>query len=71
MECGAKGIPADVVKALNAAVADAMRELEREGRLATLGVAPTYATPEEFAKFQSVEVERSGEILKSANFKPQ
>ena len=68
---GPKGIPADVVKALNAATSDAMRELETAGRLAALGVEPTYATPEEFAKFQAAEVERSGEILKSANFKPQ
>jgi tripartite-type tricarboxylate transporter receptor subunit TctC len=68
---GPKGIPADVVNALNAAVADAMRALEGEGRLAALGVEPTYATPEEFAKFQAAEVARTAEILKSANFKPQ
>jgi hypothetical protein len=68
---GPKGIPTDVVKALNAATSDAMRELATAGRLAALGVEPTYATPEEFAKFQAAEVERSGEILKSANFKPQ
>ena len=35
------------------------------------GVEPAYATPEEFAKFQGEEVQRSGELLKSANFKPQ
>ena len=45
--------------------------METAGRLAALGVEPTYATPEEFAKFQTAEVERNGEILKSANFEPQ
>ena len=39
-----------------------MRELETAGRLAALGVEPTYATPEEFAKFQTAEVERSAAV---------
>ena len=60
-----------MVKALNAATAEAMRELETAGRLADLGVEPTYSTPEEFANFQATEVQRNGELLKSANFKPQ
>ena len=68
---GPKGMPADLVKALNGATADAMRELEMTGRLAILGVEPTYGTPEAFGKFQADEVQRNGELLKSANFKPQ
>ena len=68
---GPKGMPADLVKALNGATADAMRELEKAGRLAVLGVEPTYGTPEAFGKFQADEVQRNGELLKSANFKPQ
>lgn len=68
---GPKGIPGEVVKALNEATADAMRELQASGRLAILGVEPTYGTPEAFAKFQGDEVQRNSELLKSAAFKPQ
>jgi tripartite-type tricarboxylate transporter receptor subunit TctC len=68
---GPKGMPTDLVMALNEATADAVRELDKAGRLATLGVEPTYGTPEAFAKFQADEVQRNGELLKSANFKPR
>lgn len=68
---GPKGMPADIIRALNAATADAMRELDKAGRLADLGVEPTYGTPTEFAAFQAAEVQRNGELLKSANFQPE
>lgn len=68
---GPKGIAADVVASLNASAADALRELDGAGRLAQLGVEPTFGTPAEFAKFQAAEVQRNGELLTSANFKPQ
>ena len=42
---GPKDMPPDVVGALNAATAEAMRGLETAGRLADLGVEPTYSTP--------------------------
>ena len=68
---GPKGMPADVAASLNAAVADAMRELAEAGRLAQLGVEPIFGTAAEFAKFQASEVQRNGDLLKWANFKPQ
>jgi tripartite-type tricarboxylate transporter receptor subunit TctC len=68
---GPKGLPADIVKAWNAVTADAIRELDKAGRLSDLGVEPTYGTPEEFAAFQAAEVQRNGDLLKSANFKPE
>lgn len=68
---GPKGIPNDIVQLLNEATANAMRDLEAAGKLATLGVEPTYGTPESFAKFQNEEVRRIGELLKAAAFKPQ
>ena len=53
------------------ATVEAMRELETSGRLAVLGVEPTYGTPRGFRQFPGGEVQRNGELLKSANFKPQ
>jgi tripartite-type tricarboxylate transporter receptor subunit TctC len=64
-------MPADVAASLNAAVADALRELDESGRLAQLGVEPTFGTSTEFARFQASEVQRSGDLLNAANFKPQ
>ena len=68
---GPKGMPADVVASLNASTADALRELNEAGRLAQLGIEPTFGTSAEFAKFQAAEVQRNGDLLTSANFKPQ
>jgi tripartite-type tricarboxylate transporter receptor subunit TctC len=51
--------------------AEAMRGLENAGRLADLGVEPTYGTPQEFGTFQAMEVQRNADLLKSVNFKPQ
>ncbi len=68
---GPKGMPAEIAASLNASVGDALRELADAGRLGQLGVEPTYGTPAEFAKFQASEVQRSAELLNSANFKPQ
>lgn len=68
---GPKAMPADITASLNAAVAAALRELDETGRLARLGVEPTFSTSAEFAKFQAAEVQRNGELLNAANFKPQ
>lgn len=68
---GPKGMPADIVNALNAACASAMRELDAGGRLAAVGVAPVYESPQEFDRYQAAEVARNGQLLKSVNFKPQ
>lgn len=68
---GPKGMPADVAAGLNAAAADAVRELDAAGRLAQLGVEPTFGTSAEFAKFQAAEVQRNADLLNSINFKPQ
>jgi len=67
---GPKGMPVDVVASLNASAADALRELDAAGRLAQLGVEPTFGTSAEFAKFQASEVQRNGDLLNSVNFKP-
>jgi tripartite-type tricarboxylate transporter receptor subunit TctC len=68
---GPKGIEAHIVASLNAAAAAAVRELATDGRLAELGIEPTYDSPEEFRTLSASDVQRNGELLKSANFKPQ
>lgn len=68
---GPKGLPEGVVKRLNAASADAIRELAQAGRLAKVGVEPVDETPEQFARYMAAEVARNGELLKSVNFQPQ
>jgi tripartite-type tricarboxylate transporter receptor subunit TctC len=68
---GPKSMPADVVKALNGAANQALKELSDSGRLAQFGIEATAASPEEFAKFQAAEVARNGELLRAANFKPE
>jgi len=68
---GPRAMPADIVKVLNTACADAMRELAESGRLVAIGVAPVYETPEEFGSYEAAEVARNAELLKSVNFQPQ
>jgi tripartite-type tricarboxylate transporter receptor subunit TctC len=68
---GPKGMPNDIVTRLNAASAEAMRELASAGKLGELGVEPVFETPEQFARYMAAEVGRNGELLKSVNFQPQ
>jgi tripartite-type tricarboxylate transporter receptor subunit TctC len=68
---GPKGMSADVTTKLNAAVAQATRELSEDGRLATFGVEPVYETPEQFSHYTAAEVARNAELLKSVNFQPE
>jgi tripartite-type tricarboxylate transporter receptor subunit TctC len=68
---GPKELPADIIKTLNAACADAVRELAESGRLTAVGVTPVYETPKEFAAYQAAEVARNADLLKSVGFKPQ
>jgi tripartite-type tricarboxylate transporter receptor subunit TctC len=67
---GPRDLPSDIVHWLNAAANAATRDLANSGRLAKLGIEPVAETPEEFARFITIEVARCGELLRSANFKP-
>jgi tripartite-type tricarboxylate transporter receptor subunit TctC len=68
---GPAGMPEEVVRRLNAASAEVMRELVGAGRLANIGVEPVYETPEQFARFMAAEVERNSQLLKSVKFQQQ
>jgi tripartite-type tricarboxylate transporter receptor subunit TctC len=64
-------MPPNLVGTLNGLVNDAVKALGAEGRLAALGIEPSAETPEAFAKFLRADFDRSAELLKAANFKPQ
>ena len=68
---GPKGMPKDVVAKLNATFNEAGRKLAEEKRLVPLGAEPVAETPEDFANFVRVQVERNTKLLEGAGFKPQ
>lgn len=68
---GPPGLPADLTRTLNGFVNDAVKALAAEGRLDALGIEPAAQTPEAFAQYLKVDLERSAKLLKAANFKPQ
>jgi tripartite-type tricarboxylate transporter receptor subunit TctC len=68
---GPKNMPRDVVMKLNATFNEAGRKLAEEQRLVPLGAEPVAETPEDFARFVRVQVERNSKLLQSAGFKPE
>jgi tripartite-type tricarboxylate transporter receptor subunit TctC len=68
---GPTGMPKDVVTKLNATFNEAGRKLAEEKRLVPLGAEPVAETPEDFANFVRVQVERNTKLLEGAGFKPQ
>jgi tripartite-type tricarboxylate transporter receptor subunit TctC len=59
------------VRTLNGWVNDAVAALAAEDRLKALGIEPTARSPEEFAQFLRVDLDRSAALLRAANFTPQ
>jgi len=47
------------------------RKLAEENRLTPLGTEPVAETPEDFARFVRIQVERNARLLQSAGFKPE
>ena len=67
---GPKKLPADLVAELNTAVNAAVQELEKEGRLATLGIERVSESPSQFEEFARNYVAQGAELLKTAKFDP-
>ena len=65
---GPPGLPADLTQTLNGWVNDAVKALAAEGRLDALGIQPAAKSPEEFARFTRLDLDRSAKLLKAANF---
>jgi len=68
---GPKDMPRDVVMKLNATFNEAGRKLADEKRLVPLGAEPVAETPDDFARFIRVQVERNTKLLQGAGFKPE
>lgn len=67
---GPKGMPADIVTTLNAAINESIKTLAQEGRLAKLGIEPVAETPAQFLEFSKKDLARNTELLKSVDFQP-
>lgn len=67
---GPKGMPADQVAAMNAAINDAIKALAASGQLAKIGVEPVVETPQQFDAFARDYQKRGDALLKSVNFQP-
>ncbi len=67
---GPKTTPEPIVKWLNGAMNDAVKELAASGRLAALGIEPVTESPSEFSAYIQKDVKRNAELLRIADFKP-
>jgi len=65
------GTPEAIVRKLNAEINRILKSPEVVERLASDGSVPQGSTPEEFAKFIASEQKRWGQVVKSANIKPE
>jgi len=68
---GPKGMPAALVTHLNRTVNDAVKDLDKEGKLEKLGIVSTSETPEAFVAFAEAYRDKSAQLLKLGKFEPQ
>ncbi|MFZ4406344.1 MAG: Bug family tripartite tricarboxylate transporter substrate binding protein [Paracraurococcus sp.] len=68
---GPRGLPAEILGRVNAALQDGMREPAVVARLTDMGIAPVAETPDAFAAFIARDVERNAGLLRLANFQPE
>jgi len=67
---GPRGLPADVVARLSAALSKALQSQSVKERFAAAGAQVRVTTPEEFSQFLRDEQARWGKVIKDANIKP-
>jgi tripartite-type tricarboxylate transporter receptor subunit TctC len=65
------GTPDAVVRKLNAEINRILKSPEVVERLAADGSVPQGSTPDEFARFIAAEQKRWGQVVKTANIKPE
>jgi tripartite-type tricarboxylate transporter receptor subunit TctC len=66
---GPKGLPADVKRKLQAAIAAVLNDPSVKPKLQELGFEIVANTPEQFAAFQASEYARWGKLITSRNIK--
>lgn len=65
---GPKKLSTDLVTELNKTINAAVQELDKEGRLATLGIEPVLESSSQFEEFARNYVARNAELLKASKF---
>jgi tripartite-type tricarboxylate transporter receptor subunit TctC len=65
---GPAGIPADMVRELNAAFVKAMATAEVRDKLGAYGIIPATSTPEELTRIQAEELARFGPLVKASGY---
>ncbi len=68
---GPRGMPAEIVQRMNAALVEGMREAAVVERLTNLGFEPVAESVAEVERFILADVARNAELLRSANFQPE
>ena len=68
---GPKGMPADLVKQLNAAANNALLDKEVREKITSQGNEPGGGTPEQFAALIKAEMPRWGKVVKDAKIEPE
>jgi tripartite-type tricarboxylate transporter receptor subunit TctC len=68
---GPRGLPAEIVGRINAALAEGMAEPATAQRLTGLGFTPVAESPAAFAAFIAADVARNAALLRLANFQPE
>jgi tripartite-type tricarboxylate transporter receptor subunit TctC len=63
--------PPEVVKKLNVAALQALKDLDVKKRLGDLGFQIEASTPEELGTYLRQEYQRTGDLIRSANIKAQ
>jgi tripartite-type tricarboxylate transporter receptor subunit TctC len=66
-----KNTPADIIDRLNAATNAALAEPHNKAHLADLGFTVTAGSPADFAKFIADETDKWGDVIRTANIKPE
>ena len=66
---GPAGVPADIVRRMNAALATALQQAPVRERLAQMGVQVASSSPDQFGSFLRNEVERWSKVVKEHNIR--
>jgi tripartite-type tricarboxylate transporter receptor subunit TctC len=65
----AAGVPAEQVKRINSAMAQAINAPDVQQRMRTYGIFPAASSPQELAAFQTSEVKMWAAPIKASGFK--
>jgi len=68
---GPRGIPADVMKKLNAAAVEALQSPDSRATISKTGGEVVASTPEQFARHMGDEIARYAKVIRTANIKPE